>query len=59
MLKFAPLRVIEAHSEAEDAVSLVLEVPEAARENFGSHAGQHVVVRARFRARRCAAPTRW
>ncbi len=50
MLKFAPLRVIEAHSEAEDAVSLVLEVPEAARESFRSHAGQHVVVRAQIQS---------
>ena len=46
MLKFVPLRVLEAHGEAEDAVSLLLEVPEAARDAFQSQAGQHVVVRA-------------
>jgi ring-1,2-phenylacetyl-CoA epoxidase subunit PaaE len=46
MLKFVPLRVREVGSDSEDAVSVTLDVPDAARENFLSLAGQHVVLRA-------------
>jgi ring-1,2-phenylacetyl-CoA epoxidase subunit PaaE len=46
MLKFSPLRVLEACAESEDAVSLTLDVPVALGDAFRSRAGQHVVLRA-------------
>jgi len=46
MLKFHPLQVVEVAPDAEDAVSVVLAVPAALREEYRGRAGQHVVVRA-------------
>jgi ring-1,2-phenylacetyl-CoA epoxidase subunit PaaE len=46
MLKFHPLRVREVRPEADDAVALTFDVPEALRSTFRSQPGQHVVVRA-------------
>ncbi len=46
MLKFHPLKVLAVEADAEDAVALTLEVPEALRGSFRGVSGQHVVVRA-------------
>jgi ring-1,2-phenylacetyl-CoA epoxidase subunit PaaE len=46
MLKFHPLQVMEVAPDAEDAVSVMLDVPAALREEYRGRAGQHVVVRA-------------
>jgi ring-1,2-phenylacetyl-CoA epoxidase subunit PaaE len=46
MLKFHALTVAELAPDAEDAVSIALEVPAALREEYRGSAGQHVVVRA-------------
>jgi ring-1,2-phenylacetyl-CoA epoxidase subunit PaaE len=46
MLKFHPLQVVEVAPDAEDAVSVLLDVPAALREEYRGRAGQHVVVRA-------------
>ena len=46
MLKFHPLRVRDVRPEADDAVALTFDVPDALREEFRSQPGQHIVVRA-------------
>jgi len=46
MLKFHALTVAELAPDAEDAVSIALEVPVPLREEYRGSAGQHVVVRA-------------
>jgi ring-1,2-phenylacetyl-CoA epoxidase subunit PaaE len=46
MLKFHPLRVRDVRPEADDAVALTVDVPDALRGEFRSRPGQHVVVRA-------------
>jgi ring-1,2-phenylacetyl-CoA epoxidase subunit PaaE len=46
MLKFHPLTVVQLAPDAEDAVAIALEVPEALRAEYRGSAGQHVVVRA-------------
>jgi ring-1,2-phenylacetyl-CoA epoxidase subunit PaaE len=46
MLKFHSLRVAQVAPDAEDAVAISLEVPEALREEYRGSPGQHVVVRA-------------
>lgn len=46
MSTFHPLRVIEVGPEAQDALSIALEVPEALRDVYGFEAGQHLVLRA-------------
>jgi len=46
MLKFHALTVAELAPDAEDAVSIALEVPAPLREEYRGSAGQHVVVRA-------------
>src|SRR5512138_2810288 len=46
MLKFHPLTVESVEPNAEDAVRLTLDVPDALRNDFRAAAGQHVVVRA-------------
>jgi ring-1,2-phenylacetyl-CoA epoxidase subunit PaaE len=46
MLKFHSLRIAELHPEAQDAIALSLEVPEALRQEYLGQAGQHVVLRA-------------
>lgn len=45
MLKFHPLKVKARDDIAEDAVRVTFEVPEALRESYRFHAGQHVAVR--------------
>ncbi len=45
MLKFHSLRVVEVRPEAEDAIAVTLEVPEALAAEYGGSAGQHLVVR--------------
>jgi ring-1,2-phenylacetyl-CoA epoxidase subunit PaaE len=45
MLKFHALKVLQVLPDAEDAVALALDVPEALRTEYRGHAGQHVVVR--------------
>lgn len=46
MSRFHPLRVIEAGPEAQDALSIALEVPETLRNDYRFEAGQHLVLRA-------------
>lgn len=46
MLRFHPLRVVDVRPEAEDAVELSLDVPEALRSTFQALPGQHIVLRA-------------
>jgi ring-1,2-phenylacetyl-CoA epoxidase subunit PaaE len=46
MLKFHSLQVAQVTPDAEDAVSLALEVPAALRSEYRGSPGQHVVVRA-------------
>ncbi len=46
MLKFHSLQVAQVTPDAEDAVSLALEVPAALRSEYHGSPGQHVVVRA-------------
>jgi ring-1,2-phenylacetyl-CoA epoxidase subunit PaaE len=46
MLKFHSLQVTQVTPDAEDAVSLTLEVPAALRGEYQGSPGQHVVVRA-------------
>jgi ring-1,2-phenylacetyl-CoA epoxidase subunit PaaE len=46
MLKFHPLRIRAARADAEDCVSVLLEVPAELESSFRGRAGQHVVVRA-------------
>jgi ring-1,2-phenylacetyl-CoA epoxidase subunit PaaE len=46
MLKFHSLRVAEVSPDAEDAVVIALEVPEALRAEYRGSPGQHVVIRA-------------
>lgn len=48
MLKFHSLQVAAVHPEAQDAVAVWLEVPEALRGEYLGQAGQHVVLRAQF-----------
>src|SRR5690242_6643115 len=45
MLKFHPLKVMQLAPDAEDAMSIALEVPPELREEYLGAAGQHVVVR--------------
>jgi len=46
MLKFHPLQIAEIRPDAEDAVRIALDVPEALREEYRMRPGQHVVLRA-------------
>jgi ring-1,2-phenylacetyl-CoA epoxidase subunit PaaE len=46
MLKFHSLKVAQVCPDAEDAVAISLEVPEALRAEYRGSPGQHVVVRA-------------
>ena len=46
MLKFHSLTVAQVSADAEDAVAIALEVPEALRAEYRGSPGQHVVVRA-------------
>ncbi|MDE2050806.1 MAG: 2Fe-2S iron-sulfur cluster binding domain-containing protein [Gammaproteobacteria bacterium] len=46
MLKFHPLRVAQAQTQAEDAVALALEVPAELAAEYRGVAGQHIVLRA-------------
>ena len=46
MLKFHALKVAQVSPDAEDAVAIALEVPEALRAQYRGSPGQHVVVRA-------------
>ncbi len=46
MLKFHPLKVLQVVPDAEDAIEIALEVPEALRTEYRGVSGQHVVVRA-------------
>jgi ring-1,2-phenylacetyl-CoA epoxidase subunit PaaE len=46
MLKFHCLRVAEVSPDAEDAVAIALEVPQALRAEYRGSPGQHVVIRA-------------
>jgi ring-1,2-phenylacetyl-CoA epoxidase subunit PaaE len=46
MLRFHPLTVAQVTPDAEDAVTVALEVPEPLRVEYRGSAGQHVVVRA-------------
>jgi len=46
MLKFHALEVAQVAPDAEDALSIALEVPAALREEYRGRAGQHIVVRA-------------
>jgi ring-1,2-phenylacetyl-CoA epoxidase subunit PaaE len=46
MLKFHPLKVLQVVPDAEDAIEIALEVPEALRAEYRGTSGQHVVVRA-------------
>ncbi len=46
MLKFHPLKVLQVVPDAEDAIEIALEVPEALRTEYRGASGQHVVVRA-------------
>jgi ring-1,2-phenylacetyl-CoA epoxidase subunit PaaE len=46
MLRFHPLTVAQLTPDAEDAVTVALEVPEPLRAEYRGSAGQHVVVRA-------------
>lgn len=46
MLKFHALKVAQVSPDAEDAVAIALEVPEALRAEYRGSPGQHVVVRA-------------
>jgi ring-1,2-phenylacetyl-CoA epoxidase subunit PaaE len=46
MLKFHSLKVAQVSPDAEDAVAIALEVPEALRAEYRGSPGQHVVVRA-------------
>ena len=46
MLKFHALQVAQVSPDAEDAVALALEVPEALRSEYRGSPGQHVVLRA-------------
>ena len=48
MLKFHPLTVAQVSPDAEDAVAIALEVPEALRAEYRGSAGQHVVIRAQI-----------
>lgn len=45
MLTFHSLRVAEIHPEAEDAVSIALEVPPQLREEYCGLPGQHIVLK--------------
>src|SRR5690242_10618399 len=45
MLKFHSLRVAQVQTQAEDAITLALEVPEELASEYRGVAGQHVVVR--------------
>lgn len=42
---FHPLRIVERRPEADDAMVLGFEVPDALRESFGFDAGQHLTLR--------------
>jgi ring-1,2-phenylacetyl-CoA epoxidase subunit PaaE len=46
MLKFHPLTVLQVTPDAEDAVTIALEVPAALQQEYRGAAGQHVVLRA-------------
>jgi ring-1,2-phenylacetyl-CoA epoxidase subunit PaaE len=46
MLKFHSLKVAQVFPDAEDAVAIALEVPQALRGEYRGSPGQHVVVRA-------------
>src|SRR5215475_5029900 len=46
MLKFHPLTVAQLIPDAEDAVAIAFDVPEALRAEYRGGPGQHVVVRA-------------
>jgi ring-1,2-phenylacetyl-CoA epoxidase subunit PaaE len=46
MLKFHSLKVAEVSPDAEDAVAIALEVPQALRAEYRGSPGQHVVLRA-------------
>ena len=46
MLKFHPLKVLQVTPDAEDAIEIALEVPEALRPEYRGSPGQHIVVRA-------------
>ena len=48
MLKFHPLKVLSITPQAEDAVEIALEVPEALRDEYRGAPGQHVVIAARI-----------
>jgi ring-1,2-phenylacetyl-CoA epoxidase subunit PaaE len=45
VLKFHPLKVLQVAPDAEDAVSVSLEVPAELRAEYAGNPGQHVVVR--------------
>lgn len=45
MLKFHPLTVTDVRPDAEDAVAIAIDVPEALRDTYRGLPGQHVVVR--------------
>lgn len=45
MLKFHPLTVLQVTPDAEDAVSIALEVPAELRDEYRGSPGQHVVLR--------------
>jgi len=45
MLKFHPLRVVELHPDAEDAVAISLDVPNELRSEYAGLPGQHIVLR--------------
>src|SRR6185312_4295699 len=46
MLKFHSLQIAALHPEAQDAIAVSLDVPEALRADYLGQAGQHIVLRA-------------
>ncbi|HET9389811.1 MAG TPA: 2Fe-2S iron-sulfur cluster-binding protein [Steroidobacteraceae bacterium] len=48
MLKFHSLQIAALHPEAQDAIAVSLDVPEALRADYLGQAGQHVVLRAQL-----------
>lgn len=58
MSKFHTLTIREVRPETRDTVSVAFAVPEDLRDSFRYTQGQHLVMRTRITARKCAAPIR-
>lgn len=48
MRRFSPATIVEKHREAEDAITLTLEVPDELAEDYRYEQGQHLPVRAKI-----------